>query len=167
MILFIQSIILCLIFTILILPAQYKNPLSQFASYPVAIKKRVYELPQYQEFITSIEHKNWKRKIVGALIIAILLAIVAYFTGKRTFETAFVHVFFLFLAINLYDLVVLDLIIFCHSKKLMIPGTEDMEKEYHNPVHHIVGTLKGCIIGTVIAALSASFIFLVQLFKLI
>ena len=34
---------------------------------------------------------------------------------------------------NIYDLIVFDLIIFCHSQKLMIPGTEDMIKEYRSP----------------------------------
>ncbi len=66
-----------------------------------------------------------------------------YFTGKRTFAAAFFHVFVLFLVVNLYDLIVLDLIIFCHSKKLVIPGAEDMKEEYRNPMHHIIGALKG------------------------
>jgi hypothetical protein len=89
-----------------------------------------------------------------------LLAAIAYFSGKRTFETAFFHVFVLFLVVNLYDLIVLDLIIFCHSKKLMISGTEDMKAEYRNPIHHIIGALKGCAIGTVVAFLAASLVFI-------
>jgi len=162
-ILFIQCLILCILFTILILPAQYRNPLSQFASYPTAIKKRVYELPQYKDFIASVEHKNWKRKILGTLLIAVLLAMLVYFSGKRTFEMAFFHVFVLFLVVNLYDLIVFDLIIFCHSKKLMIPGTEDMKEEYRNPMHHIIGALKGCAIGTAVAFIAASLIFIIGL----
>ncbi|MGC6175086.1 hypothetical protein [Lacrimispora sp. 38-1] len=165
MILFIQCLILCILFTILILPAQYRNPLSQFASYPIAIKKRVYELPQYKDFITSVEHKNWKRKILGTLLIAVLLAVLVYFSGKGTFETAFFHVFVLFIVVNLYDLIVFDLIIFCHSKKLMIPGTEDMKEEYRNPMHHIIGALKGCAIGTLVAFISASLVFIIGLFR--
>lgn len=164
MILFIQCLILCILFTILILPAQYRNPLSQFASYPNAIKKRVYELPQYKDFIASVERKNWKRKILGTLLISIILAVLAYFSGKRTFETAFFHVFVLFLVVNLYDLIIFDLIIFCHSKKLMIPGTEDMKEEYRNPTHHIIGALKGCAIGIVFAFISASLVFIMGLF---
>ena len=48
---------------------------------------------------------------------------------------------------NIYDLIVFDLIIFCHSQKLMIPGTEDMIKEYRSPWHHIKGAIKGIVIG--------------------
>lgn len=41
MLLIMECIVACIIFTIIILPApaQYHNPLSQFASYPTAIKK--------------------------------------------------------------------------------------------------------------------------------
>lgn len=164
MLLLIQCLILCILFTFLILPAQYRDPLSQFASYPTAIKRRVQELPQYKDFIASVEQKNWKRKILASLLGAVLLALMAYFSGKDTFATAYVHVFVLFMSVNLYDLIVLDLIIFCHSKKLMIPGTEDMKKEYRNPVHHIIGALKGCIIGTVAALISSLLVFVIALF---
>lgn len=163
MMLFIQCLIACVLFTVLILPAQYRDPLSQFASYPTAIKKRVCELPQYKDFIASVEQKNWKRKIAGTLLIALLLGGVAYFSGKRSFEMAFYHVFVLFFVVNMYDLIVFDLIIFCHSRKLMIPGTEDMKEEYKDPKHHILGAVKGCAIGTVVALVSAAFVILLSL----
>ncbi|WP_099469561.1 hypothetical protein [Konateibacter massiliensis] len=158
MLLFIQCLILCIIFSLAILPAQYRNPLSQFASYPTAIKMRVYELPQYKDYINSVEHNQWKRKILGAFLISMLFAALAYFSGKRTFVAAFFHVFLLFSSVNLYDLIVCDLIIFCHSKKLMLPGTEDMTEEYKSPKHHIVGALKGCAIGAFVSLVSASLV---------
>lgn len=40
----------------------------------------------------------------------------------------------------------------------MIPGTEDIIKEYKNPWHHIKGAIKGIIIGAFTALLSASII---------
>lgn len=158
MLLLAQCLILCAIFTLLILPPLYRNPLSQFASYPTAIRKRIYALPQYRAFIASVEQKNWMRKILGALLIVALMAAVAYFSGKRTFEAAFIHVFVLLSVVNLYDLIVLDIIIFCHSKRLMIPGTEDMIEEYRNPKHHVIGALKGVGICAVAALLAASLV---------
>lgn len=160
--LILQCFILCFIFTLAILLAQYKNPLSQFASYPAAIKKRVYELPQYKDFIDTVEHKNWIRKIGGSLFVAVILALAAYLSGKNTFSTAFFHVFILFQSVNLYDVIVFDLIIFCHSKKLMIPGTEDMIKEYRDPVHHLKGALIGLAIGTAVALVSAFFVYIIS-----
>lgn len=165
MLLIIECIAVCIIFTILILPAQYRNPLSQFASYPTAIKKRVYELPEYKDFINKVEHKNWTRKFAGAIFITVFLSIVAYLSGKKSFLSAYNHVFILFLTVNLYDLIVCDLIIFCHSKKLMIPGTEDMVKEYKNPWHHIKGAIKGMLIGAFISLLAGSLIQVISLFR--
>ncbi|MEK3901411.1 hypothetical protein [Paenibacillus sp. FSL R7-0179] len=162
MLLLIQCLILCVIFSIAILPAQYRNPLSQFASYPTAIKRRVYELPQYKEYISSIERNNWKRKILSVILFAIFFAFVAFFSGNQTFSSSFFHVFVLFLSVNLYDLIVLDIIIFCHSKKLMIPGTEDMREEYCNPKHHIIGALKGGAIGTAVSVISASLVLILR-----
>lgn len=164
MTLIIQCFILCAIFTVLILPAQYRNPLSQFASYPTEIRRRVEELPQYKDYIKNVEHQNWTRKIVGTILIIIIFAILAYYSGNTTFTSTFIHVFVLFLSVNLYDLIVFDLLIFCHSKKLMIPGTEDMKEAYRNPIHHIVGAIKGLAIGTTVSLISATIVVIFEIF---
>ena len=164
MILAIESIILCGLFTLLILPAQYQNPLSQIASYPPAIRKRVESLPDYQESLQSKVQKQISRKILACFLIAAVLAMVSFLSGANTFSAAFWHTFALFSAVNLYDVVVLDLIIFCHSKKLRIKGTEDMTEEYQNPWHHIKGGLKGFGLGLMVSLLSGG---LVAIFTLL
>ena len=80
-----------------------------------------------------------------------MFSAVAYFSGCRSFGTAFFHVFTLFAVVNLYDLIDLDWGIFCHSKKLRIPGTEDMDKDYKNYVFHIRGAVIGFILGLIVA----------------
>lgn len=158
MALLIQCILLCAIFTLLILPPQFKNPLSQIVSYPPAIRARVESLPQYREILKGTRKRNIARKIIGTLIAIILLAFLAFFSGKTTFASVFIHVFVLCLAVNVYDLVVLDLMVFAHSKRVVIPGTEDMVKDYRNPVHHIKGACKGVAISLIAAALSAGLV---------
>ena len=60
----------------------------------------------------------------------IVLSGSAYLSGCRSFNTTFIHVFIVFFVVNIYDLIILDWGIACHSKKLRVPGTEHMEKEY-------------------------------------
>ena len=48
--------------------------------------------------------------------------------------------------------------IFCHSKKLRIPGTEDMEKKYKDYFFHAKGAFIGTLLGVVIALASAGII---------
>jgi len=167
MVLFIQCVILCIIFTFLILPPQFKDPLSQITSYPPAIRERVESLPQYKDCLKRTKEKNIARKIVGTIIATIALALLAYLSGNKTFASAFIHVFILFFVVNMYDLIVLDLLIFSNSKKLVIPGTEDMAGEYKNPIHHIRGAIKGSIIGAVVAMLSASLVVLINYIALV
>ncbi len=162
MILFIECVIACVLFTLMILPAQYKNPIIMIASYPPAIIKRVEQLPQYKGTIKQKEKVHITKKIGGLIFFVFLLAVVAYFSGCKDFASAFFHVFMLFFAVNIYDLVVLDWGIFCHSKKLRIPGTEDMDKEYKNPWFHIRGGVIGTVLGAVVALLSGGIVHLVS-----
>ena len=62
---------------------------------------------------------------------------------------------------NIYDLIVLDWWIFCHSRKLRIPGTEDMEKDYKDYMFHVRGACVGVALGLVAALLSCCIIHLV------
>lgn len=60
----------------------------------------------------------------------------------------------------MYDMLVLDWGIFCHSKKLRIPGTEDMDKDYKDYLFHAKGAIKGTFIGITVAILSGVIILL-------
>jgi len=160
MILAIECVALCIVFTLIILPAQYKDPMVMIMSYPPNVIKRVEQLPQYAGCIKEREKKHISKKIFGLFFFAIILAIVAYFSGCREFVDTFFHVFMLFFVVNIYDMLVLDWGIFCHSKKLRIPGTEDMDKDYTDYLFHVKGAMKGTVLGIMVAILSGVIIVL-------
>ncbi len=160
MILAIQCVVLCIAFTLIILPAQYKDPINMIMSYPPNVIKRVEQLPQYAGCIKEREKKHIGKKVFGLFFFAVLLAIVAYLSGCRGFGDTFFHVFVLFFVVNIYDMLVLDWGIFCHSKKLRIPGTEDMDEDYTDYLFHAKGAVKGTILGIIVAVLSGVMILL-------
>ena len=160
MILFIQCVVCCLLFTLAILPAQYKDPINMIMSYPPKIRQRVEELPQYKGAIKQREKAHVGKKIFGLIFFVIALSGCAYLSGCRSFSTTFMHVFILFFVVNIYDLIVLDWGIFCHSKKLRIPGTEDMEKEYKDYMFHVRSACIGIVLGLIVALLSGCIIHL-------
>ncbi len=160
MVLVVECIVLCIMFTVMILPAQYKDPMVMIMSYPPNVIKRVEQLPQYAGCIKEREKKHISKKIFGVFIFAVILAIVAYFSGCRGFKDTFFHAFMLFFVVNIYDMVVLDWGIFCHSKKLKIPGTEDMDKDYKDYLFHAKGAMKGIVIGIIVGILSGVIILL-------
>lgn len=161
--LFFQCIIFCILFTMIILPSQYKDPLTMIMSYPPEIIKRVEQLPQYQGKIKKREKAHLLKKMFGLFFFVIILSFIAYFSGCRDFKSTFIHVFTLFFAVNVYDLIILDWGIFCHSKKLRIPGTEDMDKEYRNKVFHLKGAVIGTVLGLIVALLSGEIIYFISL----
>ena len=158
MILLMECVVLCLLFTLAILPAQYRDPLNMIMSYPPKIIKRVEQLPQYSGVIKDREKAHFGKKIGGILLFVVLMAGVAYGSGCRSFGEVFRHVFVLFFAVNVYDLIVLDWGVFCHSRRLRIPGTEDMETEYRNPWFHLRGAAIGTVLGLTVALLAAALV---------
>ena len=160
MILVIECVILCIVFTLIILPVQYKDPMVMIMSYPPNVIKRVEQLPQYAGCIKEREKKHIAKKIFGLFFFAIILAIIAYVSGCREFVDTFIHVFMLFFVVNIYDMLVLDWGIFCHSKKLRIPGTEDMDEDYKDYLFHARGAIKGTVMGMIVAILSGVIILL-------
>ena len=158
MVLLIQCVVCCLLFTVVILPVQYKDPLSMIMSYPPEIIKRVEQLPQYKGMIQKREAAHIKKKVIGVVFFVILLAVLAYCSGCRSFYSVFLHVFTLFLVVNMYDMLILDWGIFCHSKRLQIPGTEDMEDVYKNKWFHLRGAIIGTVLGLVVATASGGMV---------
>lgn len=155
MILLVECIVISILFSLTIFIPLYKNPINQIMSYPPAIRKRVECLSQYKDNIKAKEKRHISIKIISIFVIALVLCVVAYFSGATTTQEIFIHVFTLFFFVNIYDLIVMDLIIFRNVKRFRIQGTEDMEKEYKNPKHHIFGAIVGTAIGIIVAGLSA------------
>lgn len=156
--LFLQCIIFCILFFLLIIPAQYKNPMIMIASYPPKVKERVKQLPQYKHLFQQQNRSHLTKKMIGFLFLVLLLAVLARLSGCRNFLSAFLHVFILMMSVNLFDLIVMDWGIFCHSKRLRIPGTEDMEAAYRDHLFHLKGAFKGTVLSLIMALLSGSFL---------
>ena len=55
---------------------------------------------------------------------------------------------------NLWDVIVLDILWFCHDPHFVFKGTEDMVKEYHNYWFHIKGFFIGEALAMVVCALA-------------
>ncbi|SMC18433.1 hypothetical protein SAMN02745134_00561 [Clostridium acidisoli DSM 12555] len=157
MLFIIESIILCSLFTLIVVPSTLKDPLKQIDNYPPAIRQRVKSLPDYNGKIPT-NKKVLSTKIIGIILFVVMFSILVYLSGARKFVSAFTYTFGLCMIINLFDVLILDIAFFCHYKRYRIPGTEDMVKEYESPWFHIIGGVKGIFISIVISIMSAGLI---------
>ena len=87
------------------------------------------------------------RKGIALLAFVFIFAVVLkQFNGADTFWKGFRDSYLIWLIIDWYDALILDCIWFCHSKKVRIPGTEDME-EYKDYRFHIRQSCIGMLLG--------------------
>ena len=150
----IESIILCLIFTIMIF-IMAKDPIKTLYNYPPKIQERVKSLSMYKDKIPTKKNKIFIKICASIIFLLIICVILRYINGYTTFLTSFLYGFLLWTIVNLYDLVVLDIIWFCHDKRFILEGTEDMVSEYHNYWFHIKGFIIGELLALLICFLSS------------
>ena len=153
MIIVIESIILCLLFTIMVY-IMSRDPIKTLYNYPPIIQERVKQLDEYKEVIPTKENKVVVKLTASILFLIIICIILRYINGYTTFLDSFQYGFLLWTIVNLWDLIVLDIIWFCHDKYFVLKGTEDMVEEYHNYWFHIKGFLIGEILALMICTLA-------------
>ena len=162
MVLFIESIIGIVLFTCIVVPMSATNPIGVIYDYPPAIRNRCKELG----LIENTEKRfTLKDLIVKGLAIIVLMALMVFVLIKvnhvETFWQGFLSSFVIWLAITWFDAIVIDCIWFCHSKRMRIPGTEDM-KEYKDYLFHIKQSCIGTLIGIPACAIVGLFVFLIS-----
>ncbi|MCB2356107.1 hypothetical protein [Clostridium estertheticum] len=162
----IEAVISCILFTLLIIPYLLKDPLAWFYDYPVEVQERIRSLSQYDGKIPTKKDSDMKKKLPVFVVCLVIFVAITYYSGATTFNSAFIYVYLLWTFVNFYDALVLDTIYFCHSKKVRLPGTEDMVKEYENPKIHWIAFFKGSMIGIAFASLVGGLIVLIPLIML-
>lgn len=145
-----EAVVLCVFFTAAIL-SQMGKPLGTILySYPPQIVDRVIDLGlvEDKDRNTPSRVKAIKKKWPAVIFLGILIGIIVYFVnGARSFGAGFLVSYGLWLVVDWYDALILDIGWFCHSKKVIIPGTEDLVDAYKDYWFHIKGSLIGMALG--------------------
>ena len=153
MILTIECLIGIVLFTLIVVPMSLKNPLGVISDYPPAIRKRCVELGLCEETEKRFSAKDIIRKAVAIIVlVALAVLVMVKINHAETFLQGFGNSMVIWLAITWFDALVLDCLWFCHSKRMQIPGTEDM-KEYKDYLFHIKQSCIGTLIGLPACAL--------------
>ena len=71
------------------------------------------------------------------------------------FKTGFLYAYGLWLLVDWYDCFFLDWVLFANVKRIRLPGTEHMDKVYHQKKYHVVRSVIGMALGLVPCLLCA------------
>ena len=154
MILVIESVILCLAFTVMVY-AISREPIKTLYNYPPNIQERVKSLDEYKDSIPTQENKITAKLFALVLFTVIMALLLKYVNKCTTFTEAFINGFILWTVVNLYDAIVMDIIWFCHDPYFVFKGTEDMVEDYHDYMFHIKGFFIGETLALVVCLLAA------------
>jgi len=143
----IETLVLIVLFTIAV-AAGSKNPVDTVYDMPQPIIDRCLELGLIDESRKADSPQTRKKKLAAAIVILLVLTLVLYFVNHAAdFLQGFLISYVIWLIVDWYDCFVIDWIWVCHSKKLIIPGTEDLVDSYKDYKFHFIGSLKGMVIG--------------------
>ena len=149
MLIVIESIVLCLLFTVMVY-IMSRNPIVTLYNYPPKIQERVKSMEEYKDKIPTTKNKVAAKLTAAIMIVIIVSLILRFVNGCTTFMEGFGNALLIWTIVNIYDAVVMDIIWFCHSPEFVFKGTEDMIKEYRNYWFHIKESLKGEVIGALV-----------------
>ena len=160
----VEAIIACLLLTAgcLLLTRRLADHLELAKlNYPPAIVQRLIELGLVSGDRPLSAWQRMKKKWPAILILGALLGLLArYANGCASFLSGFGTMYLLWLIVDWYDALIVDCAWFCHSRRFVIPGTEDLTEAYRDYMFHIKGSCMGmltglpcCLIAGVMAAL--------------
>jgi hypothetical protein len=154
----VDALIFSLLFGGFITLIQLINPRLELHNYPPSIKNKV-------EKKSPQEIKLFKKLAIPMVLILFLFLngtiLYSYWNFEVSFIKIFFHYFFILFFFSIFDLFILDWLIFCTitPEYLIIPGT-DKNSGYKNYTYHINGSLgKGLIILSI-----ASLIFSITMY---
>lgn len=149
--LIIEIIILCAVFLALCFlgtGTDEKN-LKSYASYPDEVQKRIREVDEYQgKFHEANKLVTWFANLV---VFVVLFIIFGAFVREKHFTQNFINLLILGQALNIFDLLVIDLLWWRNTKRIRL--TKVPEKElYQNPKKHIEAFFRAIPMYIVVAA---------------
>lgn len=143
----IETVVLAILFTIGVV-ADSKNPVDTVYDMPEPIINRCLELGLIDESKKADSPQTRRKRLFAAVVIALIMALALCFVNHAgNFLQGFLISYLIWLIVDWYDCFVIDWIWVCHSKKLVIPGTEDLTDSYKDYRFHFIGSLKGMVIG--------------------
>ena len=152
--------LLNLIAAVVIIGSQFFNARLWLDCYPESIRNAV----------KSQTKKEKRNKLIPGLPFLVSLFLFPYLAGSDVYHImpgvnyVFLKVFFAAFGVgfifNLYDLLILDWLIFCYitPKYQIIKGSEHLLKEYKNYKFHFISFLKGLLYAVIYSLTVAFFV---------
>ena len=155
MIIICETVIMTIAFTAMVMIPLVKNPVWWIHDYPKDIQEEYFKA--HERVPSEFFSKSVLVKKGCALLVALVLMLVLMkLAGAYGFWSALALSYGIWLFIDWYDCFFLDWVLFANMKAVRLPGTEHMDKAYHQKRYHFVQSLWGMLIGLIPCVIGAA-----------
>lgn len=151
----IELLIMFLAFGYVVIGLLMISPLTFISDYPPEIQKTYYSTQNKEETKEKLNAIMLIKKIVALVIFMFVFAWMLHIAGAETFVQGLLLAYVYIVALFAWDTFFLDWVLFANIKRIRLPGTENMDKEYHQKWFHVKVCLPMIPVFAVIGALSS------------
>ncbi len=120
-----------------------KNLMS-LSAYPKIIQHMVKNDPVLGPQVKCIS--AWASFLSNLLLYTVLMLIICFFDREDGFFPNFWKLLIMGEVLNLFDLLVIDLLWWRHTKRIRFTKTKNQPKLYHDPKNHLISFAKGTLL---------------------
>ncbi len=133
----IELLIMFLVFGFLAFGLLLISPLTFISDYPPEIQEEYYRSQNKEATREKLTALMKIKKVVALIAFMFLFAWMIHIAGAKTFVQGLLLSYGYALAVFAWDTFFIDWVLFANVKKIRLPGTEHMDKEYHQKWFHV------------------------------
>lgn len=135
-----------ILFTGAIMIPLCKKPVWWIHDYPQDIQEKYFQT--HERILTHpLTAPVLLKKGVALLLALAALVGVMLLAGADGFWSAFLASYGIWLLVDWYDCFILDWVLFANIRRIRLPGTEHMDRAYHQKKYHFIRSLIGMALG--------------------
>lgn len=132
-----ENVIMLAAFFSLVFGMLLVNPVSFISDYPPEIQERYYRTQHKEASKEKLSILMVVKKVLALIAFAFVYAWMAHLAGAETFGQALAIVYAYIIILMAFDTFFIDWVVFPNIRRVRLPGTEDMDKEYHQKWFHV------------------------------
>lgn len=133
----IEISIMLVVFGVLVFGLLYISPLTFISDYPPEIQETYYRTQHKEAAKEKLTIAMKIKKITALIAFMFIFAWMLHMAGAKTFVQGFALSCVYMLCLFAWDTFFLDWVLFANIKRVRLPGTEHMDKEYHQKWFHV------------------------------
>ncbi len=132
-----ECVVMCAVFGVFVFGMLLVNSVSFIGDYPPEIQAQYYSSQHKEAVKEKMTFLTILRKVIGIIAFLFLFAWMAHIAGAETFVDGLLLVYGYMIVLAAFDTCFLDWVLFANMKRVRLPGTEYMDREYHQKWFHV------------------------------